>query len=180
MPSAYREVSYRKVFTKALDIYLDMNKAKYGIYTDKIYQVVFKENAQEYKQILNLESNDTVRDTLYSEVLKAIASVENGLAEDMKIKSEQIGRKLQPVELDELIEIAESNPYLIPIIEDARTKMASRDLSFRDALHQKLEAYIQTVPEADSEKFLSEASRSLEEQLADPETLAVFKRLKDR
>ena len=58
--------------------------------------------------------------------------------------------------------------------------MASRDLCFRDALHEKLEAYIKAVPEADFERFLGEKSKSLEEQLSDPETLAVFKRLKDR
>ncbi|CAM5214079.1 hypothetical protein OURE66S_04261 [Oligella ureolytica] len=57
--------------------------------------------------------------------------------------------------------------------------MASRDLCFRDALHHKLESYIQSVPEADFERFLGEKSKSLQEQLSDPETLAVFKRLKD-
>ena len=58
--------------------------------------------------------------------------------------------------------------------------MASRDLCFRDALHEKLEAYIKSVPEADFERFLGEKSKSLEDQLSDPETLEVFKRLKDR
>ncbi|CAN1209631.1 DNA-binding protein [Tumidithrix helvetica PCC 7403] len=180
LPSAYQEFSYRQVFTNALDSYLDMGKAKYGIFTNKIYQLVFQENAQEYRQILNLEKKDNVRDTFYAEVLRAIASVENGLAEEMKVKSAQLGRKLQSSELDQLIEYAGNNPYLKPIIEDARTKMASRDLSFREALHQKLISYIQTVPESDFEKFLGEASRSLQEQLADPEALAVFQRLKDR
>ncbi len=180
LSSAYQEFSYRQVFTNALDSYLDMGSIKYGIYTNKIYQLVFRENAQEYRRILKLQSKEKVRDTLYNEVLKAIASVENGLAEEMKAKSIELERKLQPDELDELIKVAASNPYLAPIIEDARTKMASRDLSFRDALHQKLESYIQTVPEADFDKFLGETSRSLEEQLADPSTLAVFKRLKDR
>lgn len=180
LPSAYQEFSYRQVFTNALDSYLDMGKAKYGIFTNKIYQLLFQENAQEYRQILNLEKKDKVRDTLYAEVLGAIASVENGLGEEMKVKSLQLGRKLQSSELDDLIELAASNHYLKPIIEDARTKMASRDLSFREALHQKLTSYIQTVPESDFEKFLGEASRSLQEQLADPEALAVFQRLKDR
>ena len=82
--------------------------------------------------------------------------------------------------MDTLFETAESSPYLKPIIEDARTKMASRDLGFRDALHQKLETYIQSVPENDFEKFLGEASRSLEQQLSDPALLDVFKRLNDR
>lgn len=180
LPSAYQEFNYRKAFTSALSQYLDMGDYKYGVYTNKIYQLIFKENAQEYKEILKLNKGEKVRDTLYAEVLKAIASVESGLAEDMKKLSEQLGRKLKPVELDGLIEDLNSNQYLKPIIEDARTKMASRDMSFRDALHKKLTSYLQTVPECDVEKFLGEASRSLEEQLSDPETLAVFKRLKDR
>jgi hypothetical protein len=180
LSSAYQEVSYRKVFTDALTNYLDMENAKYSRYTDKIYELIFKEKAQEYRRILDLKPRDNIRNTLYVEVLKAIASLENGLAEEMRIRSVQLGRKLQPSELDRLMDIAANNPYLQPTIEDARTKMASRDLGFRDALHQKLEAYIQSVPEDDFEKFLGETSKSLEEQLADPKILDVFKRLKDR
>ena len=180
LPSAYREYSYRKIFTNALDLYLNMGRHKYGIYTNKIYQLVFKENAKEYKQILKLAKGDKVRDTFYSEVLKAIASIENGITDDMKNQFDKLGRKITASELDLLLKNVENNPYLEPIIDDARTKMASRDMSFRDALHTKLEHYLQTVPESDVEKFLGEASRSLEEQLSDPETLEVFKRLKDR
>jgi hypothetical protein len=180
LPAAYQEFNYRKAFTDALDFYLDMGKFKYGVYTNKVYQIVFLEKAQEYKQILKLGKKDSTRDTMYAEVLKAIASLENGLAAEMKAESERLGRKLTPKEVDALFETAETNPYLKPIIEDARVKMASRDLGFRDALHQKLEAYIQSVPESDFEKFLGEASRSLEEQLSDPTLLDVFKRLKDR
>lgn len=51
---------------------------------------------------------------------------------------------------------------------------------FTDALHKRLEACIQDVPETDFERFLDDKRRSLEEQLSDPETLAVLKRLKDR
>lgn len=180
LPSSYREYSYRKVFTDALDQHLDMGKFKYGVYTNKIYQLVFKENANEYKQILKLAKGDKVRDTFYAEILNAIASIENGLAQDMADKTQKLGRKLTPAELNLLLESLDTNPYLKPIIEDARTKMASRDMSFRDALHTKLESYLQTVPEGDMDKFLGDASRSLEEQLSDPDTLDVFKRLKDR
>lgn len=180
LPAAYQEFNYRKVFTDALDYYLEMGKFKYGVYTNKVYQLVFRENAQEYKKVLSLSKKDSARDTMYAEVLKAISSVENGLAAEMKAQSERLGRKLSPAEVNALFDGAEANPYLKPVIEDARIKMASRDLGFRDALHQKLEAYIQSVPESDFEKFLGEASRSLEEQLSDPEILAVFKRLKDR
>jgi hypothetical protein len=180
LPSAYQEFSYRKTFTDALDAHVDMGNFKYGFYTNRIYQIVFLEKAEEYKQILSLGKNDSPRATMYAEVLTAIASLENGLAEAIKTTSEQLNRKLTQAEVDKLFETAESNPYLKPIIEDARIKMASRDLGFRDALHQKLEAYIQSVPEGDFEKFLGEASRSLEEQLSDPALLDVFKRLKDR
>ena len=98
----------------------------------------------------------------------------------MKEEFERLGRKLTTKELDELINIASNSPYLLPHINDARAKMASRDLCFRDALHQKLENYIQSVPEGDFDKFLGETSKSLEERLSDPETLAVLKALEER
>lgn len=180
LPSAYKEYSYRKEFTDALDFYLDADRWKYGKYTNKIYQIIFLENAEEYKKILDLKAKDKVRGTMYAEVLNAIASFEHGLAVEMRQESERLGRKLKTSELDELIYKAAGNPYLKPHIDDARAKMASRDLCFRDALHQKLESYIQSVPQSDFDKFLGETSKSLEERLSDPETLAVLKRLKDR
>lgn len=180
LPAAYQEFSYRKAFADALNNYLEMGKVKFSVYTNKVYQIVFREKAQEYRQVLSLGKNDSPRDTMYAEVLMAIASLENGLAAEMKAQSEQLDRKLLPPDVDVLFDAAEGNPFLKPIIEDARVKMASRDLGFRDALHQKLEAYIHSVPESDFERFLGETSRSLEDQLSDPEILAVFKRLKDR
>lgn len=181
LPSAYKEYSYRKEFTDALKNYLEADERwKYSTYTNKIYQVVFLENATEYKKILALKGTDKIRETMYAEVLNAIASFEYGLAVEMKEEFERLGRKLTTKELDELINTASNSPYLLPHINDARAKMASRDLCFRDALHQKLENYIQSVPEGDFDKFLGETSKSLEERLSDPETLAVLKRLKDR
>lgn len=180
LPSAYKEYSYRKEFTDALGHCLQADGWKYGKYTNKIYQIVFLENANEYKKILDLKAKDKVRDTMYAEVLNAIASFEHGLAIEMEQEFEKLGRKLKASELDELIDKAANNPYLKPHIDDARAKMASRDLCFRDALHQKLESYIQSVPQSDFDKFLGETSKSLEERLSDPDTLAVLKRLKDR
>lgn len=180
LPSAYKEYSYRKEFTDALDDYLQADKWKYGKYTNEIYKVIFLENAAEYKKILALKPKDQIRETMYAEVLNAIASFEHGLSVEMKQAFEKLGRKLTTKELDELINEASQNPYLVPHINDARAKMASRDLCFRDALHHKLENYIQSVPKGDFDKFLGETSKSLEERLSDPETLAVLKRLKDR
>ncbi|MFT6909088.1 MAG: hypothetical protein ACJAS1_005796 [Oleiphilaceae bacterium] len=180
LPAAYMEDSYRKQFTDALRDYLAMGNVKYALYTDKIYQAVFYENALEYKKVLRLADKDKTRDTMYAEVLKAIASFEHGLAEQMREKSLELDRKLHPAELDKMLDDAATNPFLKPSIEDARIRMASRDLGFRDALHEKLEHYIQTVPAGDFDKFLGEKSKSLEEQLSDTKTLDVLKRLKDR
>jgi hypothetical protein len=180
LPAAYMEDSYRKQFTDALRDCLAMGNHKYGLYTDKIYQAVFFENALEYKKVLRLADKDKTRDTMYAEVLKAIASFEHGLAEQMRERSLDLGRKLHPTELDRMLDDAATNPFLKPSIEDARIRMASRDLGFRDALHDKLEHYIQTVPAGDFDKFLGEKSKSLEEQLSDTKTLDVLKRLKDR
>ena len=107
-------------------------------------------------------------------------SAENGVASQIEQKAQELGRKLSGAETDELFVQAETNPYLQPFIHDARTRMASRDLCFRDALHDKLQSYVQAVPKADFEKFLGKTSKALEDRLKDEKTLAVFKRLKDR
>lgn len=178
--AAVQEDNYRQDFTNALDSYVEGNKWKYGNFTNLIYQSIFKENATEYKKILKLSTKDNIRETMYSEVLNLISSFEAGIAHEFELASNQKGAKLAQKEAKELIQSFEKHPLFKPLILDARTKMASRDLCFRDALHEKLEAYIKAVPEADFERFLGEKSKSLEEQLSDPETLAVFKRLKDR
>ena len=69
-----QEENYRREFTDALRDYVSMGNSKYAIYTDKIYQSIFREKAQEYKQVLHLYKRDSVRDTMYSEVLDLIAS----------------------------------------------------------------------------------------------------------
>ena len=180
LPAAYQEFSYRETFTGALNRHVDAGQFKYATYTNKIYQIIFKENAAEYRQVLKLGKNYRVRDSMYAEVLNLIASFENGIATQIEQKAAPLGRKLSMQETDELFAQAEQNPFLQPLIHDARTRMASRDLCFRDALHEKLHSYVQAVPKADFERFLGETSKALEERLTDEETLAVFKRLKDR
>lgn len=178
--SALQEENYRRQFTDALDNYVEGNHWKYARFTNLIYQSIFHENAAEYKKVLKLAAKTNIRETLYSEVLNLIASFESGVAHELEQASQEKGCKLTQKEAESLFASFEQHPLFKPLIFDARTKMASRDLCFRDALHEKLEAYIQSVPEADFERFLGEKSRSLEEQLSDPETLAVLKRLKDR
>lgn len=180
LPASYQEYSYRRLFTEALRDCVDMGGDKYPYFTNRIYQAIFKEGASEYRKILNLNNKSSTRDTMYSEVLSLIASYENGIAEKLRERCEQLGRKLLREEVEEIFAASQENPFIRPYIDGARTRMASRDLCFRDALHHKLEGYIQSVPAVDFEKFLGETSKSLAERLEDEETLAVFRRLKDR
>ncbi len=178
LPAAFQEENYRKQFTDALDKHIAASKWKYGKYTNLVYESIFLENAKEYRDILKLAAKDKVRDTLYAEVLDLVASFEAGLAYELAQAAEALGRPLSAAEADRLFQDFSEHPRNTPLINQARTKMASRDLCFRDALHHKLETYIQSVPESDFERFLGEKSKDLQDRIE--ENLDVFKRLKDR
>ncbi|WP_300976703.1 DNA-binding protein, partial [Flavobacterium sp.] len=173
-----REPEYRKEFTSALSRYLDMGNAKYSFYTDAIYEAIFNENATEYRQVLKLEDSENPRETMYSEILKLIASFEIGIADEMKSKYEELGRQLTPVELNKLIKKFSEQRFWIPQLEDARIKMATRDYGFREVVHHRLENYIQSISPSDYQKFLGEQSKTLQERI--DENIDIFKRLKDR
>ncbi len=176
-----REPEYRKEFTNALNLYLDMGPMKYSIYTDAIYNAIFIENTKEYKAILKLEARDNLRDTMYAEVLKLIASFEIGIADEMQEKSEELGRKLRPSELNILIDRFANKRLWIPQIEDARAKMASRDYGLRNIIHKRLQNYIGALTKEDYNRFLGEQSKELIERVIEnPNLLEVFKRLKNR
>lgn len=179
LPAAFQEENYRKQFTDAVDKYIGVSGGwKYGKYTNLVYESLFRENAKEYKKILNLASKERVRDTLYAEVLDLVASFESGLAHELARKSKELGRPLTVGEADVFFRNFATHPAFRPLITKARTKMASRDLCFRVALHHKLEAYVQSVPEGDFERFLGEKSKDLQDRI--DENLEVFKRLKDK
>ena len=178
--ASLQDESYRKQFTDALDHFVVEHQWKYVRFTNLIYQCIFRENATEYRKVLKLAAKENIRETMYSEVLTLIASFEAGIAHELELEFKRLERKLSMQEVEALFGRFESHPLFKPLILDARTKMASRDLGFRDALHHKLQAYIQSIPEADFDRFLGQTSKSLEDRLSDPATLAVFKRLKDR
>lgn len=178
MYAILKEPRYRKEFTTALNLYLEMGNYKYSLYTDAIYKAIFKGDALEYKQILQLKEQENPRDTMYAEVLRLIASFETGIAHEMEKKFQTLKRKLSPIELDKLIIEFAEHPLYTPLIEDARSKMASRDYGFRKIIHEKLQPYIQSISPEDFERFLGEKSKELSERLE--ENINVFKRLKDR
>lgn len=177
--SYYQGENYRKEFSDALNLYVNMGKAKYPIYTNKIYQSIFKENAEEYRKILKLEASEKIRDTFYSEILDLVSSYEYGFSKKLKEAFEQKGNiKLSPYETDIIFKNFEKEPHWKPLVEKARNKMASRDFAFRDAFHEKLTNYITPLNQADFERFIGEKSKELLERLE--ESKEVLKRLKDR
>ncbi len=142
LTTAIKEPEYRKQFTNALNQYVNMGNYKYAVYTDKIYESIFKEKAKEYKKILKLKEKENLRETLYVEILDLIASFEVGLAYELKEKYEELNRKLYPKEADVVFDKFAKHPLHSPLIDKARIKMASRDLHLREAFHKKLEYYI--------------------------------------
>lgn len=181
--SSFLEASYdsykaRKQFTHALNEYVDMGIYKYEYFTNQIYKAIFLENAKKYQHILRLNNKSNLRDTMYTEVLTNIASIESGVAYNIENKSNRLNRKLSKKEVDSLITNLTQHPSMKIYIEQARSKMASRDLCFRDAYHAELQNYISSLDPDDFERFLGEKSKSLEKQIE--EHIEIFKRLKDK
>ncbi len=176
--SYFKEEDYRRQFTDSLKDCVAMGKAKYAIYTDKIYRSIFRENAQEYRRVLRLHKNDRVRETFYSEILDLISAYENGLADALRSKSDELGRPLTTVETDRLFNEFEQQALWKPLVEKARNKMASRDLGFRDALHLQLREYVTPLMQEDFERFIGERSKDFVDRLE--EAKDVMKRLKER
>lgn len=80
--------------------------------------------------------------------------------------------------VDELYSNFESQRHWVPLINKAQSKMASRDLCFRDALHQNLVDHIGAVLLEDFNRFISERSMALTERIE--QYVDALKRLKDR
>ncbi len=173
-----QEDDYRKEFTDALDECVAMDQFKYAIFTNMIYQSIFKENAKEYRDILKLKKNDKTRDTFYSEILDLVASYECGLANIIRKKYDELGRRLDNWEVRQLFREFEELPHWKPLILSARTKMSSRDMALRDAFHHQLELYVKPLDMAEYEKFLGVESEQVAKLM--DENRDVLKRLKER
>ena len=173
-----QEENYRREFTDSLRDYVGMDNLKYAIYTDMIYQSIFKEKSREYREVLKLKSKEKIRDTFYTEVLDLVASYECGLAVLIQEESEKLGRKLTNWETTDIFHSFENLPHWKPLINRARTKMASRDLALREAFHRQLEEYIQPLDESEYQRFLGAEADEIERLMQENED--VLKRLKER
>ena len=160
IPSAIEETNYRKSLTSAINQCVDGHPTmKYAQITDYIYKAVFKENAREYREILKLKDSDTPHETMYAEVLLMIASFENGLGYEIKEQfNHNGGQRLSIQEVYIIIDKFAKHPFQQPHLNDARTKMASRDYSFRDAFHGNIAEYLKAVSPEEYERFMGSES----------------------
>lgn len=160
LPTAIKSENYRKNFTQAVGKYVDgIPTYKYEQITDLIYKAVFRENAKEYRVVLRLQNEENVRHTLYAEVLLCISSFENGVAHQIEKRySEKGNKQLSIDEVKAIIDELAAAPMMEPFINDARSKMASRDVAFRDAWHGNLAEYLRAVTPDEFDKFIGDAS----------------------
>ena len=178
LPSALAEFNYRKTLTSAINNCVDGHHTfKYAQITDHIYKAVFKENAKEYREVLKLEKGDDSRKTMYAEVLLMIAAFENGVGYEIQEKFKDRGNKLLSLpEVYEIIDKFAAHPFQQPHLTDVRSKMASRDLSFRDAYHGNIAEYLKAVSPEEYERFIGDLSVDFDAILE--ENKDVLKRLK--
>lgn len=177
IPVAITEENYRKNLTSAISQYVQGHPTnKYAQVTDLIYQAVFKENAREYRKILRLDSKDSVRHTLYAEVLLVISSFENGVGAAIREKAKVKNGSITLEEVAELVRQLSESPMQQPYLADARSKMASRDLSFRDAYHENIAEYLRAVTPDEFERFIGDQSIDFDRILESNKD--VLKRLK--
>ncbi|MCC8071267.1 MAG: DNA-binding protein [Bacteroidales bacterium] len=180
LPAAIEEDNYRKNFTTAVGRCVQGHKNfKYAQITDFIYQAVFKEKAREYRALLRLDKDDNVRRTLYAEVLRCISSFENGIGFAIEAEFKKNGGLQLTLErVKELITEQEQTPAMQPFIYDARTKMASRDVAFRDVFHNNIAGYLRAVTPEEFDRFIGDKSIDFDEIMELPENREVLKRLK--
>lgn len=180
LPAAIEEDNYRKNFTTAVGKCVHGHKTfKYAQITDLIYQAVFKEKAKEYRALLRLDKDDNVRHTLYAEVLRCISSFENGIGYAIEEEYKNNGsEQLSLVRVNELIAEQEQSPAMQPFIYDARSKMASRDVAFRDVFHNNIAGYLRAVTPEEFDRFIGDKSIDFDEIMELPENKEVLKRLK--
>jgi len=174
--SAIQEENYHRKLTDAIRDYVDGHKTyKYSTIMDMIYKAVFCEKAKEYKKLLELSEKDNLRRTLYAEVLVSVSAFENHVAETIKAKAKEMG-PVTVEEVGEIIKDLSATPFVKPILEDARTKMASRDFALRDVYHDNIAEYLRAVSPEEYDKFIGSQSVDFDHLLE--ENKDVLERLK--
>src|SRR5699024_423883 len=100
------------------------------------------------------------------------------LAYEIEKESNKLDRQLTREETEQILHDFAEHPARKPLIDDARTKMSTRDYGLRSVYHENISEYINPMNRSDFEKFLGEKSKSLQEQI--DENIDIFKRLQDK
>ena len=79
-------------------------------------------------------------------------------------------------EVGQIVDQLANAPSQQPYLNDARTKMASRDYGFRDAYHGNIAEYLKAVSPDEFERFIGSESIDFDQILEDNKD--VLKRLK--
>lgn len=178
LTTLYLGEKYNKKLKEALNNYVDLGNFKYAIFGNRIYQIIFKEHASEYRKLLNLHDKEKIKDTLYSEVLNVISTFQVGLADRISKKAKEEKKGLTVAEINEILDKLANDPLIQPSLELARIKMASFDSAFRKIEHKNLSKYVGTINEEDYQRFLGKKSMELQERIKKQQD--IFKRLKDK
>ena len=72
--------------------------------------------------------------------------------------SEKGNKQLTIEEVKVIVDELAAAPMMEPFINDASSKMASRDVAFRDAWHGNLAEYLRAVTPDEFDKFIGDAS----------------------
>jgi len=173
-----QQENYRREFTDALHDYVDMGSIKYEIFTDKIYQIIFKEKSCTYRETLKLHKKKNTRDTLYFEVLDILGSYECALAVQIKEQSEAIGRKLNNWEVNDIFHAFELLPHWRTLIFRAKIKMENISLILREDFHKGFDENTKPLEREEYKRFIGGERVQIEKLMQDNKD--VLKRLKER
>ncbi len=165
-------------FMNALDKYIVADDSKYIRYPNMVYQTIFKDKAQKYRQVLNFKKQDKTIDTFYTGIFNAIASFETGYKQELKKSYASKHRQLYLLEADDLLDTLATRSEYKAIIVSTRKKMASRRYNINGIINDKLRSYTQAIPKSEHEQFLKEKSKVLYQHI--DSSIGVYKRLSKR
>ena len=151
---------------------------------------IYKEyNTQKYRNESSFRLNTSgarLVYAMYHDVFDAMSNIEQGVAEKLKSVSINKKRKLEVRELNEITSNLGQDTKFIPLIEEARTKMAianslnANPKSYKDILNQRLETHERAIESSNIDEFMAVKLKKVKEKLLMSETFAVFQRLSDR
>ena len=164
----------------------------FAVYYENIYQLVFGNNHDSYKQAMllhtdyknydnekqkraasfrHVKSGYRLRNALYYEAYRAMNNIERGVAKKLKLAFTSKGRKLDVKELNAIVSNLDRDTKFIPLIQEARTKMAlvnslnTNPKLYKEVINERFKAHKQAIKETDLNEFAKEKLENIKEKL---------------